>query len=144
MKTSTSKNSSKNKDIIKKIVIALFVIVALIILDTVVLDSILDKNVDNAQIEKVLKDHCDCTGIKNEINGKGLSFTKGVYGDYHVFKLSNCKYDNFENFIENLHINLKDSIGNFCEANLVELKFENSSTQDRIVNIRKCDLTIKK
>jgi len=127
----------------KKILWALVIIIAFIFIDVIVLDAYLDKNVDNAQIEKVLNEYCDCTVIKKGLNAKGLSLKNSVYGDYHSFRLTNCRFNNFEEYVEGLHKKLQDSIHNFCEADLVELRFETASKPDKIINIRDCVLTFK-
>jgi len=126
----------------KKIFLTLLAIIVFILIDTVFFDTYLDKNVDNAQIEEAIKEHCDCEFIKNEISGQGISIADNVYGDYHTFRLVNCKFDNFEEYLENLNRKLKVAIPNFCEADLVKLNFEFAANENRIVNIRNCELKI--
>ena len=128
----------------KKLFFLLLAIIAFIIVDTLIVDSIQGKNVDNALIAMVLEDQCECSVIEKGLNGKGVSFPDGVYGDYHNFYLSNCKISNFEEYVEDLNKSLEYSIPNFKEADLVKLNFELSPNENRIVSIRNSELTIEK
>ncbi|CAM4280311.1 hypothetical protein [Gillisia limnaea] len=92
----------------------------------------------------MLREQCDHAIIKKGINGKGLSFPDRVYGDYHNFTLTNCKFTDFEEYVENLNKHLEYAIPNFQEADLVKLRFVISLNEDRIVSIRNSELTIEK
>ncbi|MFD0975363.1 hypothetical protein [Salinimicrobium gaetbulicola] len=128
----------------KKLFLLLLAIIAFIIVDTLVVDTITGKNVDNAQIAMVLEDQCECKVIEKGLNGNGVSFPDGVYGDYHNFYLSNCKISNFEEYVADLYKSLEYSIPNFKEADLVKLSFEIAPNQNRIVSIRNSELIIEK
>ncbi len=128
----------------KKILLMLLAIIAFILVDNIVLGAYLNKNVDNAQIEKVLGEQCECAIVEKGINGNGLSFPDGAYGDFHNFRLRSCKFTDFEKYVEDLNKNLEYAIPNFREADLVKLSFEIAPNEDRIVSIRNSKLTIEK
>jgi hypothetical protein len=128
----------------KKILLILLAIIAFVFVDTIVLDAFLDKNADNAQIEKVLAEQCECTIVEKGINGNGFSLPDGVYGDFHNFILSNCNFTDFDKYVEDLNKNLEYAIPNFEEADLVRLSFEIAPNEDRIVSFRNSELTIEK
>ena len=128
----------------KKLFFLILAIIAFILVDTLIVDTIQGENVDNALIAMVLEDQCECSVIEKGLNGKGVSFPDGVYGDYHNFYLSDCKISNFEEYVEDLNKSLEYSIPNFKEADLVKLSFEIGPKEDRIVSIRNSELTIEK
>jgi len=128
----------------KKLFFLLLAIIAFIIVDTLIVDTLLGKNVDNAQIAMVLKDQCECSVIEKGLNGNGVSFPDGVYGDYHNFSLSDCKIIDFEEYVKELNSNLEYSIPNFQEADLVKLSFEITPNENRLVSIRNSELKIEK
>lgn len=128
----------------KKLFLLLLAIISFIIVDTLFVDTIQGKNIDNAQIAMVLEEQCECSVITKGLNGNGVSFPDGVYGDYHNFYLSNCKINNFEEYVEDLNKSLEYSIPNFKEADLVKLSFEIAPNQNKIVSIRNSELIIEK
>ena len=73
-----------------------------------------------------------------------MSFPDAVYGDYHKFRLSNCKFTDFEEYVENLNRKFETAIPNFEESDLVKLSFEIAPNKDRIVSIRNSELKIEK
>jgi len=82
----------------KKILLLALAIIAFVLIDTLIIDGYSNKNVDNAQLAKVLTEQCDCSNVENGINGTGLSFPDAVYGDYHNFRLSNCEFTDLVEF----------------------------------------------
>lgn len=128
----------------KKLFLLILAIIVFIIVDTLILDTLKGENVDNAQIAMVLENQCECSVFEKGLNGNGVSFPDGVYGDYHNFYLSNCKIINFEEYVADLNKSLEYSIPNFKEADLVKLSFEIAPNEDRIVSIRNSKLTIEK
>lgn len=128
----------------KKLFLLLLAIIACIVVDNLIVDAFQGKNVDNAQIAMVLEDQCECKVIEKGLNGNGVSFPDGVYGDYHNFYLSNCEISNFEEYVANLNKSLEYSIPNFKEADLVKLSFQISPNEHRIVSIRNSELNIEK
>ncbi len=130
----------------KGVVLTIVGVLTFLFLDTVILDGILDKSVDSVEIAEVLKEHCDCETVQNDVSVVGLSFKlagEATLGDSHSFRLSKCKFNDFNEYIEDLHTVLKESIPNFCDADLVEMTFEATSSEDKVVEIRDCVLTIK-
>lgn len=127
----------------KKIIITVLLVITFIFLDTILLDGFLNKNVDNQAIETVLMEHCNCENITKEVHSTGLSIKNWVYGDYHSFSLTNCDFENFDDYVKEIHKQLQESIPNFCEADLVELRFKLDTETDRAVFIRDCILSIK-
>ncbi len=126
-----------------KIPLGIVVIIGYILIDTFVVDEYFNKNVENAQIEKVLEEQCECSLVVNEIHGTGISFQDKVYGDYHTFRLSNCKFTNFEKSVLDLNKKLETAIPNFEEADLIKLSFQISPTELRIVSIRNSTLSFE-
>lgn len=126
-----------------KIPLVIVVIIGYILIDTFVIDQYFNKNVENAQIEKVLEEQCECSLVVNEIHGTGISFQDKVYGDYHNFRLSDCKFINFEESVLDLNRKLETTIPNFEEADLVKLSFQISPTEVRIVSIRNSILSFE-
>ena len=130
----------------KSVVLTVIGVLTFLFIDTVVLDGILDKNVNRVELADVLKEHCDCEVVQTDISTLGLSFKvagEATLGDSHSFRLSKCKFNDFNEYIEDLHTKIQESIPNFCDANLVELTFTAHSSDDKIVEIRDCVLTIK-
>jgi len=128
----------------KKILLLALAIIAFVIIDTLIIDGYSNKNVDNAQLVKVLTEQCDCSNLENGINGTGLSFPDAVYGDYHNFRLSNCEFTDFEKYVKDLNRKLETAIPNFQEADLVKLSFQIAPNEDRIVSIRNSEVTFEK
>jgi len=128
----------------KKILLFLLAVIAFVLMDTLILDTYLNKNVNNAEIAKVLAAQCECTIVEKGIHGNGLSVKDGVYGDYHNFSLSNCNFKDFDSYLENLNKDLEYAIPNFKEADLVSLSFEIAPNEERIVSIRNSALRIEK
>lgn len=126
----------------KRGIIVLLLVLAFFVVDIFVLDVVLDREVDKAQLEDVIKTSINCEYMNFDISGKGLSLKNNVYGDYKMVVLTNCDTEDLDKTIGKLHEELQVSVDNFCKLDLLQLTFKNNSGELTIVEIRDCELTI--
>lgn len=94
---------------------------------------VLTKN-KSSNILKVLEDNCNCKEVNQIIYAKGIQYGKnGLSTERAEYELVNCEFTSATAEINRINSVLHQEIENFHEVDVVEIEFENGTSNQTFV-----------